>query len=76
MVQCRGKQYDESQCMRENVQGSDWCIFHHPKKQGKLVSDFVESFESELEIQKREHPDYLDFSGFYFPIRWRFTRNF
>jgi uncharacterized protein YjbI with pentapeptide repeats len=41
-----------------------------------LVSLFAEEFESELEKQEKKHPDYLDFSGFSFPISWRFTTNF
>jgi len=72
---CRGNLHDGSPCLRGVVQGSGYCIFHLPDKEGELTERFEEAFLCEVERQREAHPDYLDFTGFQFPTIVIFSIN-
>lgn len=67
-VQCRGLNHDGTRCSRAVVKGFEWCLFHHPNKQGSMLEDFRYALEDELSSQLRIHPSFLDFTGFNFTI--------
>jgi len=65
--------YDDSPCPRESVSGSEYCIFHHPQKTGELILRFKNALIDEKKIQKKLHPDFVDFTEFQFPEKIEFT---
>lgn len=66
--QCRGKLYDETPCLHEIIDDSGWCIFHYPDKQKKLIAKFERALEIEIKSQKRDHPEYIDYTEYHFPL--------
>lgn len=69
---CQGVLHDDEPCLREVIDNSDWCIFHHPKNNLDYHKIFKETFDAEVARQKHIHPNYLDFTGFVFPIEMEF----
>jgi uncharacterized protein YjbI with pentapeptide repeats len=62
-------------CPRAVVEGTDWCIFHYPDKNGELALIFELEYLKERKRQEDEHPDFLDFEGFDFPNAITFYDN-
>lgn len=56
------------------MEGTEWCLFHYPSKAGELVERFTRGFEEERRRQEKEHPEFLDFTGFDFPVEMTFER--
>jgi len=64
--------YNDEPCLRDVIDDSDWCIFHHPKNNLEFHKVFKEAFDAEVARQKHIHPEYFDFTGFVFPIEMEF----
>jgi len=73
--ECKGKLYDDRPCLRKVISGSDWCIFHYPNKNGDLIKNFDSILTKEIEEQRADHPNFLDFTEFDFPNYVRFDFN-
>ena len=69
---CKGVYYNDEPCLRNVVDDSDWCIFHHPKPNLEYYKEFKKAFDEEVEHQRFSHSAYLDFTGFVFPIEMEF----
>ena len=66
--------HDGRQCGKTAIRDSQWCIFHYPDKPKDLFQSFKNSFDQEYEIQMMNNLEYLDFSGFDFPIEMNFMK--
>lgn len=67
MSGCKGHYFDGSECNRLVINGTEYCIFHHPNKDDSLIPIFEEKFSEEIMNQQESHPDYFDFAEFTFP---------